>query len=38
MVKLARGESCFVSAADGPIAATGPARIFIAAVGVPTGS
>jgi mannose-6-phosphate isomerase len=28
---LARGESCFVSAADGPLSALGPARLFMAA-------
>ena len=32
-VKLARGESCFVSAADGPLRAAGPARLFLAAPG-----
>jgi mannose-6-phosphate isomerase len=32
-VKLARGESCFVSAADGGVRAAGPARIFLAAPG-----
>jgi mannose-6-phosphate isomerase len=32
-VKLARGESCFVSAADGPLSAAGPARLFLAAPG-----
>ena len=33
-VKLARGESCFVSAADGPLLhAEGPARLFLAAPG-----
>jgi len=32
-VKLARGESCFVSAADGPLHAAGPARLFLAAPG-----
>ncbi len=32
-VKLARGESCFVSAADGPLRARGPARLFLAAPG-----
>lgn len=37
MVKLGRGESCFVSAADGAVAATGPASVFVAAVGVPAG-
>jgi mannose-6-phosphate isomerase len=31
--KLARGESCFVSAADGAIHASGPARLFLAAPG-----
>ena len=35
-VKLARGESCFVSAADGPLRARGPARLFLAAPGVPS--
>jgi len=29
--KLARGESCFVSAADGSLNAAGPARLFLAA-------
>ena len=32
-VKLARGESCFASAADGSLRATGPARLFLAAPG-----
>ena len=32
-VRLARGESCFVSAADGPLRARGPARLFLAAPG-----
>ena len=32
-VELARGESCFVSAADGPLRAVGPARLFLAAPG-----
>jgi mannose-6-phosphate isomerase len=31
--KLPRGESCFVSAADGPLHAAGPARLFLAAPG-----
>jgi mannose-6-phosphate isomerase len=31
--KLPRGESCFVSAADGPLRAAGPARLFLAAPG-----
>jgi mannose-6-phosphate isomerase len=38
MAKLARGESCFVSASDGPVAATGPARLFVAATGTPPTS
>jgi mannose-6-phosphate isomerase len=32
-VKVSRGESCFVSAADGAVAAAGPARAFVACVG-----
>jgi mannose-6-phosphate isomerase len=32
--KLARGESCFVSAADGEVSATGPAHAFVAAPGL----
>jgi mannose-6-phosphate isomerase len=32
-VKLARGESCFIPAADGPLHACGPARLFLAAPG-----
>jgi mannose-6-phosphate isomerase len=32
-VKLPRGESVFVSAADGPLHAAGPARLFLAAPG-----
>jgi mannose-6-phosphate isomerase len=35
--KLSRGESCFVSAADGPLRATGPAHLFLAAPGLPAG-
>ncbi len=35
-VKLARGESCFVPAADGPLRAAGPARLFLAAPGGPS--
>jgi mannose-6-phosphate isomerase len=35
-VKLARGESCFVSAADGPLHAAGPARLFLASPGGPS--
>jgi mannose-6-phosphate isomerase len=34
-VKLPRGESCFVSASDGPVLATGPAHLFVAAPGPP---
>src|SRR6516162_2440719 len=37
-VKLARGESCFVSAADGPLRTAGPARLFLAAPGAPPSS
>jgi mannose-6-phosphate isomerase len=33
--KLGRGESCFVSAADGDVSGSGPARVFLATVGVP---
>jgi mannose-6-phosphate isomerase len=32
-VKLARGDSCYVSAADGPLRASGPAHLFVAAPG-----
>jgi mannose-6-phosphate isomerase len=32
-VKVGRGESCFVSAADGPVRGTGPARVFLAGPG-----
>jgi mannose-6-phosphate isomerase len=35
-VKLGRGESCFVSAADGPVGGAGPARAVLAAVGEPS--
>ena len=34
-VKLPRGESCFVPAADGPLRAAGPARLFLAAPAPP---
>ena len=34
-VKLPRGESCFIPAADGPLHAYGPARLFLAAPGAP---
>ena len=33
-VKLPRGESCFIPAADGPLHASGPARLFLAAPGL----
>jgi mannose-6-phosphate isomerase len=33
-LKLARGESCFVPAADGPLSASGPAHLFLAAPGL----
>jgi mannose-6-phosphate isomerase len=33
-LKAVRGESCFVSAADGPVTAAGPAVIFLAACGL----
>lgn len=33
-IKAARGESCFLSAADGAVAATGPGVIFLAAAGI----
>ena len=32
-VKLPRGDSCFIRAADGPLQAAGPARLFLAAPG-----
>jgi mannose-6-phosphate isomerase len=32
-VKLGKGESCFVSAADGAPSVTGPARVFVACAG-----
>lgn len=34
VLKAGRGESCFLSAADGEVAASGPAALFIAANGV----
>ena len=33
-IKLARGESCFISAADGPLGASGSGRLFLAAPGI----
>jgi mannose-6-phosphate isomerase len=36
-LKVARGESCFVSAADGAVTASGPAVIFLAACGTGDG-
>jgi mannose-6-phosphate isomerase len=35
-LKLPRGESCFIPAADGPVHASGPARLFLAAPGPST--
>src|SRR5579859_642436 len=32
-VKLPRGDSCFIPAADGPLQAAGPARLFLASPG-----
>ncbi len=32
-LKTVRGESCFLSAADGPVTATGPGVLYVAAVG-----
>ena len=32
-VKLPRGDSCFIPAADGPLRAAGPARLFLASPG-----
>lgn len=32
-LRLSRGESCFIPAADGPVRARGPARLFLAAPG-----
>jgi mannose-6-phosphate isomerase len=32
-VSLGRGASCFAAAADGPVRATGPARLFLASTG-----
>jgi mannose-6-phosphate isomerase len=34
-VKVGRGESCFVSAADGPVRGTGPAHLFLVGPGDP---
>jgi mannose-6-phosphate isomerase len=33
-LKVTRGESCFIPASDGPVAASGPADLFIAGNGV----
>lgn len=33
-LKVARGESCYLSAADGAVTASGPATLFIAASGI----
>jgi mannose-6-phosphate isomerase len=37
-LKTARGESCFLSAADGVITASGPGTLFLAAPGLPAPS
>jgi mannose-6-phosphate isomerase len=37
-VKVGRGESCFVSAADGPVRGTGPAQLFLVSPGEFHGS
>ena len=34
-LKAARGESCFLSAADGAVTASGPGVLFLAATGLP---
>ena len=34
-LKIGRGESCFLSAADQQVTAQGPAEAFIASVGIP---
>ena len=34
LLKAGRGESCFLSAADGPVTASGPAAIFLASSGL----
>ncbi len=36
-IKLSRGESCFIPAADGPLHASGPARLFLASPGREAG-
>jgi mannose-6-phosphate isomerase len=37
VLKAGRGESCFVSAADGSVTASGPAVVFVAATGLNSG-
>jgi mannose-6-phosphate isomerase len=37
-LELSRGGSCFLSAADGPVDAAGPARIVLATPGPPSGT
>jgi len=37
VLKAGRGESCFLSAADGPVTASGPAVVFVAATGLSSG-
>jgi mannose-6-phosphate isomerase len=34
-LKAARGESCFLSAADGAVTVSGPGVVFLAATGLP---
>jgi mannose-6-phosphate isomerase len=34
VAEVGRGESCFISDVDGPVSASGPARFFLATVGV----
>jgi mannose-6-phosphate isomerase len=34
MLKVAKGESCYLSAADGTVTASGPAALFIAGSGI----
>lgn len=37
-LKAARGESCFLSAADGTVTVTGPGVLFLAATGLPSAT
>ncbi len=36
-LKVAKGESCYLSAADGAVTASGPAALFIAGSGLDSG-